>query len=921
MPSVNTGASSFGPYEIVASLGEGGGGHVFRAWDPRLRREVALKILHERSTTAPERLARLLAEARAASALNHPNILTVFDASVDGATPFIVSELIEGTTLREEIRRGPLPLRRLLDLAVQIADGLAAAHDAGIVHRDLKPENIMVTRSGRAKILDFGLVWSGGSTEGQAAARSVDDTVTELGLRAGTVPYMSPEQARGVPADFRADQFSFGLILYEMATGRALFRRATPAATLDAIVNEDVPAIVFPDPRTPVMLRWIIERCLAKAADDRYGVTGDLYRDLRTLRDRLNEAVVPVTADAPRARAWRRLQLAAAVLAGIAAGASIMGLFASWERAEVPELQFMPLATTTEYEGQPAWSPDGNTIAYVKEVNGLLQIHTRGLSASTAAAVTDRPFDCKSPFWSGDGKRIYYVSAAQGRDGIWSVGAAGGMPQLVVKDAIRGAISPDGTTIAFLRDESRGDIVPASGVFLAKPQGEGPWTPDAVEAAAVRYEPLGKLRFVEAALAFSPDGRTLAIAGVGEVSNLDPTARGWQFWVLPLDGGAPLRRFRSLPDVAPRESAFTWLPDNKHLVLGLLSLAPARSHLYLGDLDRDTASPVTRSADAEQYPSASPAGDRIVFVRGESDFDLTDISLSHKTVRPLLSTARNESDPSWARDGQRYAYVTDRRGQDEIWVRSRDGASDQPVITQELFGDDSTVMLAAPTFSPDGQRLAYVRTGFKPIWPLRIYTSLVAGGTPVPLLPVTHDAVQVAPSWSPDGQWIAYSEWKDRKWMLVKVRVGSSERVVLREDGVPNATPQWAPSDDWITWETPQGLQLVSADGEQQRSVFDRQLLVHTWSRDGREIIGIEETEDFRMSLIAITLANRTERVLADLGPAPPVNNQVKGLSMSGEGASVATSTVRMRGDLWIVSGVDWRGWIGRLWRGLSKPQ
>src|SRR5688572_7806619 len=233
-------SARFAPYELRGPLGRGGMGEVYRAWDPRLRREVALKVLHERTVTDPDRVRRFVAEARAASALNHPNIVAVFDADVDGPTPYIVSELIEGESLRDEMRRGPVPLKRLLDLATQIADGLAEAHAAGIVHRDLKPENVMVTRGGRVKIVDFGLARATGLRTRPDIPSTLDNqTLTEPGLLAGTVPYMSPEQARGLPADYPSDQFSLGIVLYEMATGQAPFRRDTAAGTLDAVVNEE----------------------------------------------------------------------------------------------------------------------------------------------------------------------------------------------------------------------------------------------------------------------------------------------------------------------------------------------------------------------------------------------------------------------------------------------------------------------------------------------------------------------------------------------------------------------------------------------------------------------------------------------------------------------------------------------------------
>jgi len=894
--------SPFGPYEILASLDRGGAGEVYRAWDPRLEREVALKMLRDRSDRDPDRIVRFVAEARAASALNHPNIVTVFDAAVDGDKPYIVSELIDGRTLREELRGGALPLKRLLDLATQIADGLAAAHDAGIVHRDLKPENVMITRSGRVKIVDFGLAWPG-PLRPHEPGPALDDgqTETEPGLRMGTVPYMSPEQARGAATDFRTDQFSFGLILYELALGRPAFRRDTPAATLDAIINGDPPSLAMLDARTPVLFRWIVERCLAKEPGERYAVTADLYRDIRTLRDRAGELAPREPQAAGRLR--QRATVAAIAIGALVAGGFI-ATFAGGPPGTEGALHFVPLATDPAYEGFPAWSPDGQTIAYAAEVNDTLQIFTRQLSSSRPAQVTQAPYDCKHPFWSPDGKRLFYVSLARDRESIWAVGAAGGTPQMVVENANRGAISPDGQTLAFLRDEDRADIVGTSALWLSSPIGAEPKRSAALD-----------LRFVEGALAFSPDGTRLGVCAIRRSVDAEAAERGWQFWIVPLSGGRAYRRFESWIDAAPRVTSFSWLPDSRHVVLGVTSLSSPGSHLWMADLDRNRAWSLTRGPGSESYPSASPDGEQVVFGAGEPDYDVMETSLAGGGTHSLLATTRNESDPVWSNDGSLLAYVTDRSGPDEIWLHSRDDREgDRPLITQRDFGDDRTIMLSSPSFSPDGQRIAYQRNANKPIWPLRIWISQTAGGPPVPLLPATHEGYQSAPTWSPDGQWIAYTEWRDQQWMLAKVRVGSGEGpVVLRTDGVANAAPSWSPRNDWITWETDRGFVLVSPDGKTERRVSDDQWLAHAWSRDGTEIFGIRETEQLRLSLVAVHAATGQTRAIADLGPSPPVNNPVRGLAVNPQAHTVATSIVRLRGDIWVLDHLQWRdrvaGW------------
>jgi Tol biopolymer transport system component len=599
--------------------------------------------------------------------------------------------------------------------------------------------------------------------------------------------------------------------------------------------------------------------------------------------------------------------MVAALLGALAIGAMLSSLSSRPQPGDGSALRFTPFATAPDYEGFPAWSPDGQTIAYVAEVNDTLQIFTRRLSSAVSAQVTHAAYDAKHPFWSPDGRRIYFVSLAKDREGIWSVGAAGGTPQVVIEDASRGAISPDGRTLAFLRDEQRADIVGTAALWLSTPIGADP----------TRYLPFGTLRFVEGVLSFSPDGSKLGVCAVPRSISVQPDARGWQFWIVPLPGGQPYRRLQWWSDAAPRVSSFAWLPDSRHVVLGVTSLSTPGSHLWMADLDRDRAWSLTRGPGSEHYPSASPSGGQLVFANGDPDYDLVETTLDGKPLRPLLATARNESDPAWSPDGNLFAYVTDRGGQDEIWLRTREGRwVDRPLVTQSDFGDDRTIMLSSPSVSPDGQRVAYQRNAQKPIWPLRIWISQTAGGPPVPLLPPTHEGYQGAPSWSPDGQWIAYTEWREREWMLSKVRVGSGEGpVVLRTDGVPNATPHWSPTNDWITWETEQGFVLVSPDGTEERVLSDDQWLVHTWSRDGSEIFGIRETEDLRLSLVSVDARTRKARVVADLGPSPPVNNPVKGFSLSADGPTIATSIVRLRGDLWLLNDLRWReSFLRRLW-------
>jgi TolB-like protein/Tfp pilus assembly protein PilF len=297
-----------GPYEILAPLGAGGMGEVYRARDERLGRQVALKVLPESVASDPARLARFEQEARSASALNHPNIVTIYDVGREGSVSYIAMELVDGASLRQRLAGGPLPLRFVLDVGAQIASGLAKAHAASLVHRDLKPENVMVTADGLVKILDFGLAkLAPAVSAAELASRALtQEQSTEPGVILGTVGYMSPEQATGGPLDFRSDQFSLGVMLYEMTAGLRPFQGKSALETLSAILRTDPPPLAAFHPDAPEALSTIVVRCLAKQPEGRYASTRDLARDLAELRDGAVSAGVPVAAPARRARvsAW-----------------------------------------------------------------------------------------------------------------------------------------------------------------------------------------------------------------------------------------------------------------------------------------------------------------------------------------------------------------------------------------------------------------------------------------------------------------------------------------------------------------------------------------------------------------------------------------------------------------------------------------
>jgi Tol biopolymer transport system component/predicted Ser/Thr protein kinase len=410
-----------GPYEILAQIGAGSMGEVYRARDPRLGREVAIKVLPPAFADDPPRLARFEQEARAAAALNHPNILAVYELGHDRGSEFIVSELLEGRSLREQLREGPLPVRRALDYAVQIAHGLAAAHEKGILHRDLKPENIFITSAGHVKILDFGLA----KLTEQAPAGNVGSVVptnppgTEPGLVLGTVGYMAPEQVRGLPADSRSDIFAFGAILYEMLAGQPPFRRETVADTMSAILKEDPPEIA-PERHVPPFLVRIAFRCLEKTPAMRFQSTEDLAFALVSSPSSDLETHPLVTEERPaagRGLSRRRLPRWAAVVAAIAVLELVAAAILSRRQPATDGLAVrlsVPLPPTlVQIDQMIRVSPDGTRLAFAATAaDGTRRLWIRSLDALEPYALMETE-GASQPFWSPDGRSVGFFANGQ----------------------------------------------------------------------------------------------------------------------------------------------------------------------------------------------------------------------------------------------------------------------------------------------------------------------------------------------------------------------------------------------------------------------------------------------------------------------------------------------------------------------------
>jgi eukaryotic-like serine/threonine-protein kinase len=763
-----------GPYEIASRIGAGGMGEVWRASDTRIGRDVAIKVLPPDFATDAERLRRFEQEARAAGSLNHPNLVTVHELGADHLdAPYIVMELLEGTTLRERLSDGAggrMPVRKALELGVQIASGLAAAHEKGIVHRDLKPENIFITRDGRAKILDFGLAR-------RSLPPSSDSTTqhrnTAPGSVLGTAGYMSPEQVRGHPVDNRSDIFSLGSILYEMLAGRPAFRQNSAVETMNAVLTADTPDISSPDHRLSPPVEHVVHRCLEKDREERFQSARDVAFALEAVTGSTSETSAVAAPAGMRSRSFLFAVAAAVILASIAAG-FVLG---SGKRNTTPMFSARQLTFDAGLESGPSLAPSGDLFAFVRDGDIFVQrtdgrnainltnsadvreggpafspdgrqiafhlngpgtgIFVMGATGESIRRMTSSGFD---PAWSPDGKQLVWSADEEGEDDprgritresrLWVVDLPAGEPRLLLdRDAMQPSWSPGGERIAYWAYDDAGQ----RDIFTVSSRGGANTVVPLTDDAAIDWSPV-----------WSPDGRWIYFS-----SDRSGTM---SIWRVAVDERSGRRRGSPEPVGAPAEWAgpLSMSADGRHILFQTRSVTNSL-HRARFDTGSETLtidpSPALAGSLLAGSASASPDGEWIAFTT-EGREDVFVMRADGSDRRQLTEDDHRDRGATWTPDGERILFYSTRSGSYQVWSIRPDG-SGLTALTN-LSGGVSTNY---PLVSPDGRWMASVTINgdwfiFDLSQPPTVQPEFL------PKIPGTESGLW-AQSWSPDGRQLA----------------------------------------------------------------------------------------------------------------------------------------------------------------------
>jgi Tol biopolymer transport system component len=746
-----------GAYQILSKLGQGGMGEVYRAHDGKLGRDVAIKTLPGAFARDPERLARFRREARVLASLNHPNIAAIYGLEESGGVDYLVLELVEGETLR-----GTLDVDTALRYAAQVAEALATAHSKGIVHRDLKPANVKVTPEGRVKVLDFGLakaIWGEQEVQDLSQVTMATGLDTLAGQVLGTPPYMSPEQARGQPVDRRTDIWAFGCLLYELLTGRRAFRGETLPETVTAILERepDWDALPF---ATPGKIRELLRKCLEK----------DASRRLQDLQD-ARRAIEAVTARA-KAKRWPWIAGSAAL------AVAVIGVFL-WTRetsrrpAALQHAKFTQLTEQPGQETNPSLAPDGKSFVYASRASGKWDIYSQRVGGKNPVNLTrDSAADDTQPAFSPDGERIAFRSERDG-GGIFVMGATGENVKRVTANGYNPAWSPDGSAMVF--GSSTSDIrhqlpsqlftvnLSSGEEHLITPQADYAmqphWSPHGYRIACWRL--VGGQRHVwtiptrggayvsvtnGAGLdwnpVWSPDGAYLYFASDrGGSMNL---------WRVPIDekSGKVQGELQPVTTPSPYSGYISFARSGRQMAY---MQQTRTSNLYrIGfDPSREVTVgqpvPITQGSRSDGAPALSPDGEWLVFTSGQN---LSIVRKDGTGLRQLTDGAYSDRVPAWSPDGKRVAFYSNRSGKFDVWTIGPDGGG----LQQLTFVPDGFVVY--PVWEPDGRRMIYTIQNRNPF--VMELDKPWRAQSPQALPPMDEPGMWfAAQSWSPDGRKLA----------------------------------------------------------------------------------------------------------------------------------------------------------------------